>query len=300
MTISAFNKVGRIAFLIAIGFSVFTSAVFAQGTTLQKGSGYFEFSGHPALKGEKMRVFYHLPRENQSSMPVLFVMHGVLRNADTYRDNWVELAEKYQTIVIVPEFTQELFPKSRSYNYGNMFDANSKPVAREYWSFSLIDPIFDYVVKKLGNSNKKYDLFGHSAGSQFAHRFFMFMGDTKADRVIASNAGTYTMLDKNVDFPFGLKGTGLNIQNVKNMLQKKLVVHLGEEDSDPQHRYLNVSAEAMAQGKHRFERGMKFFKEAEALAKKYGVKFEWDLRIVPGVAHNNDEMAKDIAKYLFH
>lgn len=270
-----------------------------QQTTFTEGSGYFEFSGHPALKGQKMRVFYHIPDGENVEMPFLFVMHGVLRNANTYRDNWIDLSNKYNFIVLVPEFTQELFPKSRSYNYGNMFDIEFFPVSKELWTFSLIDPIFDYVVQEIGSNQENYDLFGHSAGSQFAHRYFLFMGQTKANRIIASNAGTYTMLDESIEFPYGLKDTDISSEEIKRLLQNKLIIHLGEEDTDPNHKYLNVSAQAMAQGPNRFERGKNFFNRAKKTASDLGVHFGWELRTVPKVAHNNGEMAIDIAKYLF-
>src|SRR5690606_6524092 len=110
---------------------------------LELGAGMFMFSGPSALEGDSMRVFYHRPTGDIETMPILFVMHGVNRNADTYRDNWIELSEKYKILVIVPEFTQELFPKSRAYNHGNLLTAVGEKNPPDAWSFSLIDPIFD-------------------------------------------------------------------------------------------------------------------------------------------------------------
>src|SRR5690554_3782016 len=154
---------------------------------LQVGAGVFTFAGHPALQGDTMRVFYHRPSGDISDRPVLFVMHGVQRNADTYRDNWVELSEKHRILVIVPEFSRELFPGSRSYNYGNLRAEDGSLNPEDEWSFSLIDPIFEEAVRLSGSSAAGYDLFGHSAGSQFAHRFFIFKQGTRVNRVVAAN-----------------------------------------------------------------------------------------------------------------
>lgn len=266
---------------------------------LEVGAGVFHFSGHPALKGDTMRIFYHRPSGDIADRPVLFVMHGVQRNADTYRDNWIELSEKHQILVIVPEFSQELFPRSRSYNYGNLRAEDDSLQPEELWAFSMIDPIFDEAVRLSGSNATSYDLFGHSAGSQFAHRFFIFKQGTKVDRVVAANAGTYTMLDPEVDFPFGLRGMEVDENIVRNLLGRQLILQLGEADNIPNANNLNVTPPAMLQGEHRFARGHTFYRTASDLADQLGVPFRWTIRTVPGVAHDNAGMAQDIASHLY-
>lgn len=286
--------------IIATGLIlIFAVSAYAVQKPLPEGKGVFEFSGHPALKGESMRVFYHRPTGDVTNLPVLFVMHGVNRNADTYRNNWVELSEKHKILVIVPEFSKEQFPGSRMYNYGNLRTKDGTMNPEEEWSYSLIDPIFEHVKKTTGNRAKQYDLFGHSAGSQFAHRFFLFKQNTKVNRVVAANAGTYTMLDLDIDFPFGLKEMNYHERKLKNALERKLIVQLGEEDTDPNHRNLNVSPEAMKQGKHRLERGENFYAKAKELANTLNADFKWTIRKVPRAEHNNAKMAQDIAGHLY-
>lgn len=287
-----FNKLP----LLILCFLGITISSYSQ---INEGKGFFEFSDSPQLQGKKMRIYYYRPGGDIKQMPILFVMHGVLRNADDYRDNWVELADKYKILIISPEFSKELFLGNRAYNYGNLL-AKDKSLNKESdWSFSLIDPIFEKVLSLTGSQQKKFDLFGHSAGSQFVHRFFIFKGSERANQIMTANAGSYTFLDENIPFPFGIKDMGFTNTRLKKLLQKPLIVQLGEADTSVTDKYLSKDIESMKQGAFRFERGNHFYNYAKSLAEKLGVPFNWKLRTVPGVAHDNARMAIDAAKYLY-
>lgn len=290
------QRAARRAIAVALTFISFSNAAFAQ---IEVGAGHFEFSEYAPLENKKIRVFYYRPTGNVTEMPILFVMHGVLRNADEYRDNWIQLADHYKVLVIVPEFTTEHFPGSRAYNFGNVQNKDGQPVAEKDWSYSLIDPIFDAVVRHTGSDATGYDLFGHSAGSQFAHRLFFLKTNTRADRIVASNAGSYMMPTLSIDFPFGLGKTAADAEQLKKALSKQLIVQLGEADNDPDAPYLPKGRESMKQGAHRFERGINFYNTARELAEKEGVSFNWKIRTVPGVGHENGEMAVDAAAFLY-
>ena len=58
-------------------------------------------------QGPVLRVFYSRPESLASDTPVVFVMHGVRRNADEYRDQWHDLAMEHGFLLVVPEFTAE-------------------------------------------------------------------------------------------------------------------------------------------------------------------------------------------------
>lgn len=282
--------------LSALSFLLLFVPAYAQ---LTDGKGVFEFSGYKPLQNKPVRVFYYQPKGDVKNMPILFVMHGVLRNADTYRDNWLELAEQYKILVIVPEFSQEYFPGSASYNFGNVQAKDGSLNDESIWSFSLIDPIFDNVVKQTGSNQKKYDLFGHSAGSQFSHRFILFSKKNKSNRVITANAGSYTALDFDVKYPYGIKDMGFDDERLKHLFQKEVVVQLGEKDINPNDKNLPKTKEAMKQGNFRLERGKYFYEMAKAQAERLKVPFNWKLRTVPNSAHQNEKMAVDAAKYLY-
>src|SRR5690606_21404598 len=111
--------------------------------------------------------------------------------------------------------------------------------------------------------------------------------------------GSYMMPDMDVAFPFGLKDTPAGLDQLKKALGKNLIVQLGEADNDPDAPYLPKGKQPMRQGAHRFERGNNFYKAARELAEKEGVDFTWQIRTVPGVGHENGQMAVDAAAFLY-
>ena len=123
----------------------------------------FEFDG---WAGPGLRVFATRPASLTPERPVVFVMHGMGRNADEYRDQWHQLALENRFLLIVPEFSENSFPGTDAYNIGNVFDQDGAPVSRELWSFSAIEPLFDAVRERFGMIAVAYSIYGHSAGAQ--------------------------------------------------------------------------------------------------------------------------------------
>lgn len=165
-------------------------------------------------------------------------------------------------------------------------------------AYSAIEQIFDRAVKLAGVTAPDYRLYGHSAGAQFVHRFIMFNPTARVKIAVAANAGWYMMLELEPNFPYGLKGSDQTAESLKGALAKKLIVLLGEKDSDPNHPQLSRTAQAKQQGANRFERGQAFFQAAERQADKLNVAFNWQLRTVPNVAHGNAGMARAAAPLL--
>lgn len=225
---------------------------------------------------------------DKASAPIAFIMHGARRDPDRYRDQWIEEADKAGFIIVAPGFSREDFPRANGYNLGGVFDGESGEQRDErVWAFSAVEPIFDEVVARLSGSQSHYTIYGHSAGSQFVHRFLFFKPDARVKRYLAANAGWYTFADPAVPFPFGLKGLSIDDNALKAALAKDVVVILGDQDNDPGGRLLNQSKGAMKQGPHRFARGKAFFASARSLAERKGWEFGWSVRIVEGVGHSN-------------
>jgi len=267
----------------------------ARSAEMKLGAGRFDFT----QAGKTIPVWYYLPANGKPDTPVLFVMHGVKRDAERYRDEWLPHAKKRGFILVTPEFSEKDFPGSDSYNSGNMVDEKDRPLPRAQWSFSYLEPIFDAVKTATGNRSERYSIYGHSAGAQFVHRYMYFMPEARVAHAVAANAGWWTMPDLSVKFPYGLRGSGIHEDGLKAMLQRPLVVLLGTADTDPNHANLRRTPEAMAQGPYRFARGQNFHAAGERQAKALGVPLAWKLETAPGVGHVDKDMAPFAVDILF-
>ncbi|MFY8196947.1 MAG: hypothetical protein ACOVKV_17910 [Novosphingobium sp.] len=241
--------------------------------------------------GPDLPVYYQVPDKVTRETPVVFVMHGVNRDADRYRDEWADLARKHGFIAIVPQFSRTDFPGSRGYNTGYFSEADGRPRPRALWSFAAIEPLFDDVRKRFGTGVTRYSIYGHSAGAQFVHRFVLFMPEARIERAVAANAGWYTMPDTRTGFPYGLAETPIDNAALGAVLGKPLTVLLGTADTDREDPDLRKTPEADAQGLTRYARGQAFFASGQAAAAASGVPFGWTRQDVPGIGHSNAGMA---------
>jgi len=247
----------------------------------------------------EINVFYHIPEGGKkSTMPILFSIHGTVRNADDYRDFWIEQSNSKNFMVFAPEFRNEgLFAGADGYNLGRMFDGTElRP--KEEWTFSVIEALFDFIVKDLGSKRTKYDMWGHSAGAQFIHRYLYFIPNARVDRAVAANAGWYTLPDFAIEYPFGLRNTPATVETREKAFARKLYIALGTEDNDHTASDLRRCPNTDKQGIHRFDRGHFFWDNAQI--NNIGTEFNWKKVIVPGVAHSGRRMAQETGYLLYN
>ncbi|MBI2813654.1 MAG: alpha/beta hydrolase [Opitutae bacterium] len=253
----------------------------------------FESGGH------RLTVWYHRPAAAPADAPVLFVIHGVGRNAEEYLADWIELAEQKKFLLVAPEFSKAEFPGEEAFNSGNLFDAAGRALPRAQWSYSMIEPMFDTVRARLGSARNDYLIYGHSAGAQFVQRFLYFVPQARVTRACAANAGWYMLPELSRDYPYGLKGTPADAAALRTAFARPVVILLGEADTDPNHAALRHTPEADAQGLCRFARGQYFFARAKTAADAMQAPFHWTLATAPGIAHSNKGMAPFAARQLF-
>jgi poly(3-hydroxybutyrate) depolymerase len=244
-------------------------------------------------------VWYYLPEHRDAHTPILIVMHGVTRHAERYRNDWLPHAKKYGVILVTPEFSEKNFPGAAAYAYGGAIDAHGQRRPKEQWTFSFLEPLFDQVKLATSNSTATYYLYGHSAGAQFVHRYLYFVPKARVAKAVAANAGWWTLPDFSIQFPYGVKGRGLDVASVKKTLQAPLVILLGTADTDPNHPELRRTPEAMAQGPYRLARGKFFYAAGQKEAEALGVPLRWSLAYAPGVAHEDKGMAAYAVEWLF-
>ncbi len=271
------------------------SASGAEPVTMPSGAGSFPFT----RAGKTINVWYYVPGHVTRETPVQIVMHGVKRDAERYRNDWQRHAQEHGFILVAPEFSEALFPGSDNYNLGGIMDGKGRRMAAEKGAFSFIAPLFEAVKQATGSRTPKFNLFGHSAGAQFVHRYLLFMPDAPVKAAVAANAGWWTMPDLSVRFPYGLQDSPLDETGLKAALQRPLIILLGTLDTDPNHPELRRTPEAMAQGPHRWARGHKFFEEAQARARSFGIPLTWRLEAASGVAHEDKGMADFAVRLLY-
>lgn len=261
------------------------------------GYSKFIFDSYTPLADIPIDVHTYLPDTTDTTIPVLFVMHGNARNAKDYCFSWVESAKKYNFLVICPELDVLQFPTSQEFQLGGIFK-NDQLVDSTKWAFNYIEEIFAFLKSEKAITNDSYGIYGHSAGSQFAHRLALFTASKNASIFIAANAGWYTTVDFDEPFPYGLKNAPINENQLIEKFKYPITILLGENDTDPNDSSLRKTEQAMRQGVHRFDRGNFFYNMAKDKADQLGVTFNWRLQTVPEVGHSNTKIAP-IAAQIF-
>lgn len=261
---------------------------------LTPGAGQFLFNG---WSGPALRVHTYRPQTIRPGAPILFVMHGVRRDADRYRDEFARVAERAGLIVVAPEFDHAQFPGAQNYNLGNVtLDANGRPVIGPDSAFRAIEPLFDEVQRRAGSTRTHYLLYGHSAGAQFVHRFLLFVPSARASLAFVANAGWYTFVADDA-FPYGLRGLGIERSTLSCFLRRNAVVLLGTRDISADEN-LRATPQAMRQGANRLERGRSFHASLQSAAESFHISLGWRLATVDGASHRNDQMAPAILEHL--
>lgn len=151
---------------------------------------------------------------------------GIGRTAEGYFNTWLPYAQQMQVTLCAPKFDRNQFPTEAEYQLGNVMQhqsskENQMPPAKKQktatdaedddeqsdepvqqpaglkvnqvqdWSLNLIEQLFVYLKQHYGVTASSYMLYGHSAGSQFVHRFMLLMPQQHASLAIAANAGEH-------------------------------------------------------------------------------------------------------------
>ena len=272
-------------------------------------AGSYQFK---SWSGEPLNIHFSLPVSKDhlsSNTPVLFVMTGRKRNANTYRDQWQDLSKKYGFIVLAPEFKWEDYPDEVSYDMGNVFsfkDRLSVPDIKKIkknkesdWVFSAIEPIFNDAKEKFSLNINSYSMYGHSSGAGFVHRFIFYKSKARIDSAVAANGAWYLLPVSSYNYPYGLKGSSLTKQMLKSAFKKDLTIMFAQMDLGPRKQFHANTPQAKAQGPHVVSRAMNFFLLSTLASEQLGDSINWKIESVPHVGHSNKAMAPEAIKNLF-
>jgi hypothetical protein len=290
---------------------------------IQSGSGEFRIEGGNGNEHKSIKVFYHRPKNFHVGSKILMVVPGAGRNGDSYRDAWIEESEKYGLLILSTMYPENQYDFGAYHIGGLIQDVNlgesiayveNTNIAKlkeenfdfktnlnsEEWIFNDFDRIFDLVTDQLNSTAKTYDIFGHSAGGHILHRMAIFYKNSKANRIVASNASFYTLPSFEYELPFGLHNSSADNESLQSAFSKKLVIFLGELDNEHETRGTFLrSKSADKQGLHRLARGKFFYEIAMEKSKVLGYGFNWQIVIVPNVGHDHLKMGNAAGEYLY-
>lgn len=254
----------------------------------------------------------------------LIIVHGRLRNAQTYLQSGEDAAEQAgqaaNTLVIAPQFLNASDIKRNPLDNqvlhwnGNDWMAGAPSVGPgQISAYGALDQI----IKHLGNRKlfpalKEIVVAGHSGGGQVVQRFALTGHDHPtlqtegiSLRYVVANPSSYAYFTAQRpvkfdtascpgfnDWKYGMqnlpayaKGQGAE-QLEQAYVSRDITYLLGQQDTDPNHPALDKSCAAETQGAYRLIRGHNYFD----YLKQRHPQLRHKLVEVPGVGHNGDGM----------
>ena len=252
--------------------------------------------------GVDLPVFVAKPSKVNKATRLVVVMHGRKRNAEEYRDQWIEAAKELNLLVIVPEFSEENFPQVWGFNYGNIKTAQSEPIEQKLHAYSAIGPLATEALETFKLKSNNWGIYGHGAGAHFVHRYVLHHPEANHTLAIAANLGWYlSMTDQ--EWPFGLTNSGIDAAQLKQAFGKYFLLMLGKADisTKPNSPYVKEHWDTInLQGEHRLARGRNFFKSAVKKSKEVDQFFKWGMVEVPTTkGHSNTKQMVPYAAEMF-
>lgn len=285
-----------------------------------EGEGKVGSEGKEGTEQKIINVHYYMPVNFTPDSPILFVLHGNNRKGEKLRNDWIKASEQYGVLILAPVYSKAVYPTSQHYHLANMIKKeNGKAVIinnPNAWLFADFDRMFTLVKASTDSKQSGYDLFGHSAGGQVAHRFAIFSPESKANRIVAANSGWYTSIDFKASFPYGLRNSPLDnsydldsahkLDNKHHSaaatlalsFRQHLTILLGEQDTKINGSIRRNKA-ADEQGLSRLARGNYFFNKAKIQADKLNIPYHWQIRYVPNIGHSSSKMSHAAAAFLY-
>ncbi len=236
----------------------------------------------------RLEVFTYKPQNYQAG-PLIVVCHGVLRNAEEYRDHAQGMADRFGALVIAPKFPESEFPIEQYQLGGLIRNGQVRPL--ETCSWNAVPDLIAEIRRREQRPDMPYYLIGHSGGGQYLIRLSGFL---KSDvrRIVVANPGTYLLPSRETPYPYGFGLLPDMLSNdawLKQYLAQPVTLYLGMDDVI-RDEYFNVEPIPEKLGKTRYERGQNAFRIAEQLAREKGWPFNWRLVQVPRVGHDHQAM----------
>jgi pimeloyl-ACP methyl ester carboxylesterase len=229
---------------------------------------------------DQMSYFYFAPNTIKK---VMVLVHGISRNAKELIESFSTLAEKKNYLLIAPVFSKEF---AKDYQ---RLGRRKKGPRSDYQLMAMLKDLQSEI--NLDKPIEKFNLFGFSAGAQFAHRF-AFAHPNLVDKVALVAAGWYTLPTHNLPFPYGTR-IKRQFTNIKfeplRYLRIKFKVYIGENDNQRDEALNKNPKIDMIQGKNRFVRAQNWIDLMHLDMDKRGINNPIQLDILQDVDHDFSE-----------
>ena len=230
-----------------------------------------------------VEIFYITPEQINEDTKVIFVIHGNSRNAEDYLSAWIPHILNKNVIVAAPQFTKIDF---RYFFLLEMAESSGKVNnnKNDYINNS-ISLFFNYIKSKFSLNINTYNMFGHSAGAQFTHRYMLLSKDKRISNAVVANAGWYTFIN-NAKFPYGIKSSPIIIsdEDLRWFMSNKVNLLIGSEDIGS--KSVNSSKGAKLQGITRVDRANNYFNSLITSAEDKNYAFRWNYKVLDNVDHD--------------
>jgi pimeloyl-ACP methyl ester carboxylesterase len=226
---------------------------------------------------QQSHISYHcyVPKKIDS---ILVLIHGISRNAEEIIKAFKAYAEINNVMLIAP-----IFSKSFAKDYQRLGRIGKGPRA-DYQLLAIIKDCKQYA----NNNIQKFNLFGFSAGAQFAHRF-AFAHPNLVNKVALVAAGWYTLPIKQLAYPQGikLKHEFSDIEFIPaRFLRLKYKVFIGSDDNKREPSLNKNRKIDSIQGLNRLQRASNWIEYMHLEFKKYGIINHINLEILDSVSHD--------------
>ena len=248
--------------------------------------------------GGDITVEYIVPASANADTPVLIVVPGARRNADTYRDQWLALAKQHTFIVLAIGCSLQVCEDEYQYNLGGIVTPLGGPRPESVQFYSVPEKVFQDFTARFESNQKTFALYGHSAGGGFVHTYMLAKPDAPVSRAVAANPAFFTFPDTESAYPFGLANSPYQADDIDSWLTQPLTIILGDQDLGPRTKAISNSPAANAQGRNVYARGLSFYAFAMNTAVERNIQHRWQLEVVRGVGHSSGKIVPYAYKYL--
>lgn len=220
--------------------------------------------------------YLYVPAKPRADAMPLVSVHGISRNASEHAAAFGPLAEATGKVVIAPRFSTR---GCRRY----------QRVLDDCRADKALLTTLDSAAADIGIAVDRFDLFGFSGGSQFAHRFAMLHPE-RVNRLALASAGWYTLPTRHYPFPVAAapdSPKGARIQaTLAGFLAIPTLVMVGEHDTTRDANLRRSLLLDKRQGLTRVERGARFVQTFRRAADKAGITPVVQFRTLPGCGHS--------------